>query len=135
MREARSAFRVGLWKGSKGDESFLATLLGCDLLCDVDIEEIKIKPSLNNSRRHGDWVNDVLCEISERQQRRVSFKDGMNVEVYWKGCVPIYPVGDIQSSISAQRGEVMRSDSLRFARSLKHEQLWENGDCFQEDGE
>jgi hypothetical protein len=34
------------------------------VLCDVDIEEIKVEPSLHDSCGHSNGVNAVACQIS-----------------------------------------------------------------------
>lgn len=49
--------------------------------------------------------------------------------------VPIEPVRYVQSSVYSQREEVMRGDGFRFARSLQHEQLWEDCNRLEPDGE
>lgn len=48
---------------------------------------------------------------------------------------PIYPVRDVQSTVCAQRGEVVRRDCFCFARALEDEELREDGNGFEEDGE
>jgi hypothetical protein len=48
---------------------------------------------------------------------------------------PVYPVGDVQSTVCAQRGEVVRRDRFCFAGALEDEKLREDGDGLEEDGE
>jgi hypothetical protein len=48
---------------------------------------------------------------------------------------PVYPVRDVQSTVCAQRGEVVRRDCFCFACALEDEELGEDGNGFEEDGE
>ena len=48
---------------------------------------------------------------------------------------PIYPVRDVQPTVCAQRGEVVRRDCFCFACALEDEELWEDSNGFEEDGE
>ena len=49
--------------------------------------------------------------------------------------VPVYPVRDVQSTVCAQRSEVMGRDCFCFACALEDEELREDGNGFEEDGE
>jgi hypothetical protein len=48
---------------------------------------------------------------------------------------PVYPVRDVQSTVCAQRGEVVCRDCFCFACALEDEELREDGNGFEKDGE
>jgi hypothetical protein len=45
---------------------------GRDALCEINIEEIKVQPRLDDTRRHCDGVYAAFCEISSIFGRMVS---------------------------------------------------------------
>lgn len=48
---------------------------------------------------------------------------------------PVYPIGNVQSPIHAQRGQVVSRDCFRLSGALQQEKLRKNRHCLQEDGE
>ena len=75
----------------------------------VDPEKVRVENGLNGAGEPGDRI-DVMLRI-----------------------VSIQPIGYVQGPVKPQRKQIVRRDRFRFARSLQHEQLGENGDGFQPD--
>jgi len=75
--------------------------------CEVNVEKVGIKSSLDDPGKDGDWIEGVF------------------------GCVPEDPVGDIHRTVKAEGKEIMCGNCLGFTGPMEHEQLGENGDCFQ----
>ena len=82
-------------------------------LCVVDVEKVRVQDGLNNS------CNDCNGIVKARHIEEVA----------------IDPIGNIQRPVCAERKEVVGRDCFRFARSLQHKQLRENGNRLQPDGE
>lgn len=75
--------------------------------CEVDVKEVGIESSLHDPGKYGDGIEGVFS------------------------CVPEDPVGDIHCAVKAKGKQIMCGNRLGFASPMEHEQLRENGDCFQ----
>lgn len=82
-----------------------------DILGVVDVEEIRVQQRLQNPRDDGHRMKPPFRKVS------------------------VDPIWDVQGSVQTQRKEVVRRDGLRFAGTLEHEQLRQDGDRFEPDGE
>lgn len=79
--------------------------------CEVYIEKVDVQPCLEEARCYSYRVHDTFCII------------------------PVYPIGNVQSPIHAQRGQVVSRDCFRLSGALQQEKLRKNRHCLQEDGE
>lgn len=84
-----------------------------DLLSPVDVKEISIQNSLDDTCNDGDGV------IEPRHLEEIS----------------VDPIRDVQCSVRTKCKEVMSCDCFRFASSLKHKELWQDSDWFKPDRE
>lgn len=87
--------------------------IAVDLLCPVNVEEIGVQNGLDDTRNDGDWV------VEPRYLEEIS----------------VDPIGNVQCPIGAECEQVMGCDCLRFASSLEHEELGQDGNRFEPDGE
>lgn len=78
----------------------------------VDPEEVGVEHGLDDTSDHGDGVPVVI--LGEESPD---------------------PVGNVKRSVSTQREQVVRCNSLCFTCPLQHEQLGKDGNRFQPDGE
>lgn len=73
----------------------------------IKIKEVTIQDGLHNSSNNYNQIKKIFCVIT------------------------VNPIQYIQSSIRAQCKQIVRSNSLSFACSRNHKQLWHNCYCFQ----
>jgi hypothetical protein len=86
--------------------------LAADILCVVDVEEVRVEHCLDDAGSHGDRIPE-LWDLVE---------------------VPIQPIGDVQRPVCAEREEVVRGNGFGLPRPLQHEELGQDRDALQPDG-
>lgn len=83
------------------------------LLVVIDIEKVRVKQGLDNTRKNGNGLEGTL----ERSLGEVSE----------------HPVGNVECPVEAQRKQIVGGDCVRLSSSLQHEELRQDRNGFQPD--
>jgi len=107
--------------GSEGSQSSCAypgsELTGKDqrlsfqYLGDVEIEEVDVEDSLNDSSNNSNGIKETFSVVT------------------------IDPVENVKTTVGSQHKQVVAGDGLSFSSLGHHEKLWQNRASFQIDGE
>jgi hypothetical protein len=118
-------------------------LLALHDLRPVDVEEIGVEDGLDEAGDHGNGVEvtfhcvSVDCKSVNRYLLgmillRVRDSSSFSISVEY---APPDPVGNVESSVRAQRKDIVGCDCLCAAGALQHEQLRKDRDTLQPDAE